>query len=185
MVGVEMGDEDLLEVGQADDRAHQLTLRALAAVEQQAVAAAADEHGGGAACAVGALPEVPRKTMSRSTRGRLWRSGRRGVAVSLREHEPLAGADVGARKVVRPFDPPDRLANIAGVVPPGDRPQRVVRADSDHLAWPVRLGRAGNGAPDQHGEPHEEQDPDEHVFAMLANACSVVKVRLRGLRLGR
>ena len=45
MVGVEVGEEDLLEVDQAD-RAQELALGALAAVEQQPVAAAADERRG-------------------------------------------------------------------------------------------------------------------------------------------
>ena len=52
MVGVEVGDEDLLELDQPD-RAHQLALRPLAAVEQQAVAAAAHERGRQAAAGAG------------------------------------------------------------------------------------------------------------------------------------
>jgi hypothetical protein len=40
-----VGDEDLLELDQPD-RLQQLTLGALAAVEQQAIAAAPDERGG-------------------------------------------------------------------------------------------------------------------------------------------
>src|SRR5262249_6313242 len=46
VVAVEMADEDLLEVGQPDRRAHQLALRPLAAVEEQAVAAAPHEQSG-------------------------------------------------------------------------------------------------------------------------------------------
>ena len=48
VVGVEVADEDLLELEQAD-RAQELALGALAAVEQQPVAAAPDERGGQAA----------------------------------------------------------------------------------------------------------------------------------------
>jgi hypothetical protein len=44
VVGVEVGDEDGIEVGQADG-AQQLALGAFATVEQQPLAAAADQHG--------------------------------------------------------------------------------------------------------------------------------------------
>ena len=49
VVGVEVGDEDLLEVDEPDRGAQELALRALAAVEEQPVAAAPDEQRGGAA----------------------------------------------------------------------------------------------------------------------------------------
>ena len=49
VVGVEVREEDLLEVGQADRRALQLPLRPLAAVEEEPLAAAADEHRRGSA----------------------------------------------------------------------------------------------------------------------------------------
>jgi hypothetical protein len=45
VVGVQMREEDLLEVRQPDDRALQLPLRPLRAVEQQLLAAAAHEEG--------------------------------------------------------------------------------------------------------------------------------------------
>ena len=45
VVQVEVRDEDVVEVGQADG-AHELALRALAAVEQDAIPAAAHQHGG-------------------------------------------------------------------------------------------------------------------------------------------
>ena len=48
MVGVEVGDEHLVDLEQPD-RAHQLALGALAAVEQQLLAAAAQQRGGQAA----------------------------------------------------------------------------------------------------------------------------------------
>ncbi len=48
VVGVEVRDQDLLELDQAD-RAHQLALGALAAVHEQSVAAAPHERGGQAA----------------------------------------------------------------------------------------------------------------------------------------
>ena len=67
MVGMEVGDEDLLQVRQADRRAQQLALRALGAVEQQPVAARRTSRAAGARCAVGIEPAVPRKTTSRST----------------------------------------------------------------------------------------------------------------------
>ena len=45
VVGVQVRDEDLIEVGEAD-RAQQLALRALTAVDEDAVAAPADQHRG-------------------------------------------------------------------------------------------------------------------------------------------
>ncbi len=48
VVGVEVGDVDLVDLEQAD-RAHELALGALAAVEQQLLAAAAEQGGGQAA----------------------------------------------------------------------------------------------------------------------------------------
>ena len=44
VVGVEVRQEDVFEVGETDVRAQELALRALAAVDQQLVAAAADER---------------------------------------------------------------------------------------------------------------------------------------------
>ena len=46
---MEVREEDLVQVDEADVRAQQLALRALAAVEEQPLAAAADERGGGSA----------------------------------------------------------------------------------------------------------------------------------------
>src|SRR5205823_9105898 len=43
MVGVEVREEDLAELRQADRRAHELALRSLGAVDEQAVAAVAEE----------------------------------------------------------------------------------------------------------------------------------------------
>src|SRR6266852_1732031 len=74
--------------------------------------------------------------------------------------------------MVRPLDPPDRIAHVAAVVALRDRPERVVLPDGHHLLRAVRLGRARDGAPDENGEPCDEKHPDEHVFAMLANKCS-------------
>jgi hypothetical protein len=45
VVGVEVGDEKLLELDQTD-RPHELSLGALPAIEQQAIAAAPHERGG-------------------------------------------------------------------------------------------------------------------------------------------
>ena len=49
VVGVEMRDEDLLEVDEADRRAQELALGSLAAVEEHPVAATPDEQGRGSA----------------------------------------------------------------------------------------------------------------------------------------
>ena len=68
VVGVEVRQEDVLEVDQADVRAEELSLGALAAVDR-----AAGRHPGGSSVAdvarwaVGAEPDVPRNTTSRST----------------------------------------------------------------------------------------------------------------------
>ncbi len=51
VIGVKVRDEDLVQVGQADRRAHQLPLGSLGAVEEQPFAAAAHEQRGrGATC---------------------------------------------------------------------------------------------------------------------------------------
>src|SRR5215467_10564354 len=102
--------------------------------------------------AVGALPEVPRKTMSRSTRGRFSRRSRAGVAPLLRQDEALAGANVRTGQVIRLLDAPDRRADVAPVVPFGDRPEGVVRPHGHDLPGAVRLGRAGDRAPDEDRE---------------------------------
>ena len=68
MVGVQVRDEDLLEIDEAHRRAQQLPLCSLAAVEEQAVSPAPDEMRRVPRRAVGALADVPRKTTSRSTR---------------------------------------------------------------------------------------------------------------------
>ena len=78
MVGVVVRQEDLAQLGEADVRAQELSLRPLGAVEEEPVAAAAHEHGRGARWAVGAEPEVPRKTTSRSTGGASYPRGRYG-----------------------------------------------------------------------------------------------------------
>ncbi len=65
VVGVQVGDEDLLHLDEPG-RALHLPLRALAAVEQQPVAAAADEHRAVLRRADGTEPPVPRKIASRS-----------------------------------------------------------------------------------------------------------------------
>ena len=49
VVGVEVGQKDLVQLDQADVRAQKLPLRALAAVEEQLLPAATDERGGGSA----------------------------------------------------------------------------------------------------------------------------------------
>ena len=67
MIGVVVAEEHDVEIDQADLRAQQLPLRALAAVEQDAIAARRISVAAGARRAVGVEPAVPRKTTSRST----------------------------------------------------------------------------------------------------------------------
>ncbi len=47
MVAVEVREEDLLQVGQTDDRALELALRPLGAIEEQPLAAAPQQERGG------------------------------------------------------------------------------------------------------------------------------------------
>ena len=67
VVGVEVRQEDLVELDQADVRAQELPLRAFAAVEEQLLPPRRTSVAEGARRAVGIEPAVPRKTTSRST----------------------------------------------------------------------------------------------------------------------
>ena len=68
VIGVEVREEDLLELDEADVAAQELSLRPLGAVEQEPVTASPHERRGQSArFAVGMEPDVPRKTTSRST----------------------------------------------------------------------------------------------------------------------
>ena len=68
VVRVEVRDEHLRQLDEADRRAQKLPLRALAAVEEDPLAATAQQRAGRPRRAVGTEPDVPRKTRSRSTR---------------------------------------------------------------------------------------------------------------------
>ena len=69
MVGVVVRDEDLAQFDEANGRLQQLALRALCAVDEQALAAPADEERRRRAeQGVGIDPDVPRNTRSKSTR---------------------------------------------------------------------------------------------------------------------
>ncbi len=151
MVGVEVREEDLLEIDEADRRAQQLALRPLAAVEEQPLAAAADEQRARAAprrrrAAGGAEEdEVEVHAADRSSpprRAPAFEPGRHGQADVLRQDELLARADRRAGEVVRLLDPPDRVADVTAVVRRGDRPQRVVRLHAVDGLRPVRARRA-------------------------------------------
>ena len=68
---------------------------------------------------------------------------------------------------------PDALARIAGEVRHGDRPERVARSDAV-----VPLGADGarvarEERPDDDDESGDGREPDEHVFALCTNTCSV------------
>ena len=77
MIGVIVAEEHDVEIDEPDLRAQQLPLRALAAIEQDAIAAAPDQRRRAVRAAVGVEPAVPRKTTSRSTRPSLGVSRRR------------------------------------------------------------------------------------------------------------
>ena len=67
MVGVEVREEDLLEIDEAHVAAQELPLRALRAVEQEPVPSPPTSVALSARLAVGMEPDVPRKTTSSST----------------------------------------------------------------------------------------------------------------------
>jgi hypothetical protein len=68
VVGVEVGDEDLGQLGEPD-RLHELALRALAAVEQDPVPPASTSSAGRPRRAVGTEAAVPAKRIERSMAG--------------------------------------------------------------------------------------------------------------------
>src|SRR5207342_2435821 len=92
------------------------------------------------------------------------------------KNELLTDANVGAAQVIRPLDPPDPVADVTAVTAGRDRPQRVVRTNRHHLAGPVRVRGARDRAPGQNGDSHDESDPNEHMFATLANRRSCCQV---------
>ena len=116
VVGVEVREEDLVEVDEPDRRAQQLALRPLAAVEEQPLAAAADEQRArralrGRRARRGAEEddvEVHRAAIVAPARGA---SGARSWA--LRQHEHLPGSDRRRRQVVRVLDLPDAVARAS------------------------------------------------------------------------
>jgi hypothetical protein len=77
------------------------------------------------------------------------------------------------------LEPPHRLPRIASVAASGDRPQRVSGSDAVGLAGPCTLGAVREDAPGEHrDEKGNEEKPNEHVFAMLANTCSPVNPKV-------
>ena len=99
VVGVEVGDEDVVEVGEAD-RAQELALGPFAAVEQQPLAAAAHEQRGQAASRARDRAAVPAKKSERSMSGY---GHQRLGALALRGH---ANADRCERRAAeRHLDP--------------------------------------------------------------------------------
>ena len=165
VVGVEVREEDLLEIGQPDRRAHQLPLGSFAAVEEQPVAAAAHEQRRRRA----RWPSARCRTC-RGRRGRGPRAPIVASAAAAADRRATGSTSVcpartsALAQVVRPLDPPDRVADVAAVVALRDRPERVVRPHRHHLLRAVRLGGARDGAPDENGDPYDEK--------ILTNMCS-------------
>ena len=107
MVGVEVRQEDLLQVDEADVRAQQLPLRSLAAVEEQPLPAAPHE-----------------RRRRRAARGRHRAGGAEedhieihdvslgSAAVALRQDEHLAGNEHGLPQAVSLPDLPDALPRV-------------------------------------------------------------------------
>ena len=111
MVGVEVGEEDLLEVDEADVRAQQLPLRALAAVDQDPLAAATDERRGGAALGGGRGAGRPEEDDVEIHGGRFYRC-----------REDAARQGRGAASLRRAVDRgPDRAGDLE------DRLERAAR----------------------------------------------------------
>ena len=148
MVGVEVGDEDLVQVDEADRGAEQLPLRALAAVEEQPVAPAADQERARRAARGGSAPGGAEED---------------DVEV-LRQHEDLARMDARAHEVVRGLDLPDGFAYVAAVALRRDRPERVVGLHTVDRLVPVGARRPRDDAPDEEGETGEDEHASEHVF---------------------
>jgi hypothetical protein len=70
--------------------------------------------------------------------------------------------------------PPNPLSRIAAVMGGRDRPKRVTWTDAVRTSGPGALGASREHAPGENGdEKSDEENASEHVFAMLANACSV------------
>ena len=168
VVGVEVRQEDLVELDQADVRAQELPLRALAAVEEQLLPAAPDERGGRSAASgrhrAGRAEEDDVEIHAASL-------GRFGV---LRQDEHLPGDEHRSLELVPPLDLPDTLARIP-VPPRRDRPERVVRLHDVPALRPGRVGGAGEGGPEKDAERDNDENASEHVFAMMHEHVFAVK----------
>ena len=167
VVGVEVREEDLVELDQADVRAQELPLRALAAVEEQLLAAAPDERGGRSAA---------------SGRHRAGRAEEDDVEVhaaslgasALRQDEHLPRDEHRSLELVPPLDLPDPFARIR-VPARRDRPERVVRLHDVVPLRPGRIGGAGERSPENDAYRDHDDESTEHVFAMMHEHVFAVK----------
>ena len=167
VVGVEVRQEDLVELDQADVRAQELSLRAFAAVEEQLLPTAPDERGGRSAA---------------SGRHRAGRAEEDDVEIHaaslgrrvLRQDEHLARDEHRSLELVPPLDLPDTLARIR-VPARRDRPERVVRLHDVAALRPGGVGGTGESGPEKDAERDNDENASEHVFAMMHEHVFAVK----------
>ncbi len=116
MVGMEVGDEHAAHI-RKPNRAHQLALRAFAAVEQQPVAAATQRIAGSPRRGLGTEPPVPAKKRERSMRATVAIGARYGDKLCRRRRRLTVPPAPVAQWIERP--PPERKvasSNHAGRV---------------------------------------------------------------------
>ena len=169
VVGVEVRQEDLVELDQADVRAQQLPLRALAAVEEQLLATAADERGGRSAAS-----GRHRAGRAEEDDVEIHAASLGGFGTALRQDEHLPGDEHGSLELVPPLDLPDALARIR-VPARRDRPERVLRLHDVATLRPGRVGGAGERGPENDAERNDDENSSEHVFAMMHEHVFAVK----------
>src|SRR5204863_1703578 len=91
------------------------------------------------------------------------------------QHEALPRDERRAGEAISPLELPDRRTRVASVVRRRDRPEGVGRTDDVDLR-PAGAARGACIGPYEEPDRHDdEDDPEEHVFASYANACSAVK----------
>ena len=94
----------------------------------------------------------------------------------LGQDELLPRADRRPGQLIPALELPDALARIARIPRGRDRPERVAGLHDVDLRLPGALDRPGHHAPaEKRGNEGDEEDPTEHVFAMLVRTSVRVK----------
>jgi hypothetical protein len=105
------------------------------------------------------------------------------LLLGRRYDKPLPDAQQRAGQVVAALELPDAFARITGVVPGGDRPERIRGLNDVDLLMSPTGGLPRDDHSDHRGD---EQDPEqlyEHVFAILLRTR--VRVNPRASYVGR